>query len=65
MKPLQAKIFTYFTLNINPPNEIQINRWLEQHPGIEIVDMRQSESMTCRNGEIERNLSITILFREP
>jgi len=26
--------------------------------------MLQSESMTTRNGEIERNLSITIVYRE-
>ncbi|MBS3732978.1 MAG: hypothetical protein KGY42_08730 [Desulfobacterales bacterium] len=64
MKPLKTKIFTYFTLNINPPNELQINQWLAANPGIEIVDMLQSESMTTRNGEIERNLSITIVYRE-
>ena len=64
MNPLKTKIFTYFTLNINPPNELQINQWLAANPGIEIVDMLQSESMTTRNGEIERNLSITIVYRE-
>ncbi|MCF8035771.1 MAG: hypothetical protein K9K62_02740 [Desulfobacteraceae bacterium] len=64
MKPLKTKIFTYFTLNINPPNELQINQWLAANPGIEIVDMLQSESMTTRNGEVERNLSITIVYRE-
>jgi len=64
MKPLKTKIFTYFTLNINPPNEIQINEWLADHPDIEIVHMLQSESMAEKNGEIERNLSITIVYRE-
>lgn len=64
MKPLKTKIFTYFTLNINPPNELQINQWLAANPGIEIIDMLQSESMTTRNGEVERNLSITIVYRE-
>ncbi|MFP3980419.1 MAG: hypothetical protein ACLFUY_03415 [Desulfobacterales bacterium] len=64
MKPLKTKIFTYFTLNINPPNELQINQWLAANPDIEIVDMLQSESMTTRNGEVERNLSITIVYRE-
>lgn len=65
MKPIKTKIFTYFTLNINPPNEIQINEWLSENPDIEIVDMLQSESMAERNGQIERNLSITFLYREP
>ncbi len=64
MKPLKMKIFSYFTLNINPPNEIQINQWLEENPDIEIVDMLQSESMAARDDRIERNLSITIVYRE-
>lgn len=64
MKPLKAKIFTYFTLNINPPSEIQINQWLAENPDIEIVNMMQSESMAEKKGEIERNLSITIFYRE-
>ena len=59
------KIFSYFTLNINPPNEIQINQWLADNGGIEIVDMLQSESMAVREGSVERNLSITIVYREP
>ncbi len=42
MKPLKVKIFTCFTLNINPPNETQINQWLADHPEIETVDMLQS-----------------------
>lgn len=65
MKPLKTKIFTYFTLNINPPNEIQINEWLAKNPDIEIVEMLQSESMATKDGEIERNLSITFIYREP
>jgi len=64
MGPLKIKIFTYFTLNINPPNEIQINEWLEQNPDIEIIDMLQSESMAAKAGGMERNLSITIVYRE-
>ena len=64
MKPLKVKIFTYFTLNINPPNEIQMNQWLADNPDIEIVQMTQSESMATKEGQIERNLSITILYRE-
>ena len=52
-------------MNINPPNEIQINQWLAANPDIEIVDMVQSESMTLsKEGEVERNLSLTVLYRE-
>ena len=65
MKPLRIKIFTYFTTNINPPNEMQINEWLENNPGIEVINMIQSESMVTRENEIERNMSITILYHEP
>lgn len=65
MKPLKVKIFTYFTLNINPPNEIQINQWLADNPDIEIVQILQSESMVTKEDKIERNLSISILYREP
>ncbi|MEW6078808.1 MAG: hypothetical protein AB1724_13410 [Thermodesulfobacteriota bacterium] len=65
MNPLKVKIFTYFSLNINPPNEVQMNRWLADHPDIEIVNMLQSESMATRNEQVERNLSITIVYREP
>jgi hypothetical protein len=65
MEPLKTRIFTYFSLNINPPNEIQLNQWLADHPDIEVVDMLQSESMATLDGHIERNLSITILYREP
>lgn len=64
MNPLKVKIFTYFTLNINPPNEIQINQWLADHPDIDIVDMLQSESMATTRDTIERNLSITIIYKE-
>jgi len=64
MNPLKVKIFTYFSLNINPPSEIQINEWLAENPNVEIVDIAQSESMAVKSGEMERNLSITILYRE-
>jgi len=64
MKPLKMKIFSYSTLNINPPNEVQINQWLADNPDIEIVDMLQSESMTANDEKVERNLSITIVYRE-
>jgi len=64
MKPLKVKIFTHFTLNISPPNEIQINNWLAENPRIEVVQMSQSESMVAKENQIDRNLSITIMFRE-
>ena len=64
MKPIKAKIFTYFTLNINPPSEIQINEWFAENPDIEVIDTLQSESMAVKNGEMERNLNITIIYRE-
>jgi len=64
MKPLKMKIFSYSTLNINPPNEVQINQWLADNTNIEIVDMLQSESMTANDEKVERNLSITIVYRE-
>jgi hypothetical protein len=64
MNPLKVKIFTYFSMNINPPNEIQINRWLAENPDIEVVDIVQSESMAVKTGEMERNLSITLLYRD-
>lgn len=63
MKPLKVKIFTRFTLNVNPPNEIQINNWLAENPGIEIVQMSQSESMVVKENQVDRNLSITIMYR--
>jgi hypothetical protein len=63
MKTLKAKIFSYFTMNINPPNEIQINQWLAENPGIEVVHITQSESMVSRENHIDRHMSITILYR--
>ncbi len=63
MKPLKVKIFTQFTLNVNPPNEIQINNWLAENSGIEIVQMSQSESMVVKENQVDRNLSITIMYR--
>ena len=64
MNPLKVKIFTYFSMNINPPNEIQINQWLAENPNIEIINIAQSESMAARVDSMERNLSITIVYRE-
>lgn len=64
MKPLKVKIFTHFTLNVNPPNEIQINNWLAENTGIEIVRMSQSESMVVKENQVDRNLSITIMYRQ-
>ena len=63
MKALQAKIFSHCTTNINPPEELQINAWLADHPYIEIVHLLQSESMVANDNVIERNLSITLLYR--
>jgi len=65
MGTLKAKIFSYCTTNINPPGELQINNWLSQNPGIEIVSMLQSESMTANEGSVERNLTVTVLYQEP
>lgn len=63
---LKAKIFTYCSMNINPPNELQLNQWLAANPGIEVVQMIQSESMvTVKEGQIEHNLSLTLLYRTP
>jgi hypothetical protein len=42
-----------------------MNRWLADHPDIDIINMLQSESMATRNEQVERNLSITIVYREP
>lgn len=63
MDPLQAKIFSYCTTNINPPGELQINQWLEENPDIEIAHVLQSESMVVHEAELERNLTITVLYR--
>lgn len=64
MKRIKTKIFTYFTMNINPPSDIQMNNWLAENPGIEIIQMTQSESMVVKEKQIERNLSVTIIYRE-
>ena len=63
MEPLQAKIFSYCTTNINPPGELQLNEWLEENPSIEIVQVLQSESMVVHDNQVERNLTITLLYR--
>ncbi len=63
MEPLKAKIFSYCTSNINPPGELQLNQWLEENPEIEIVQVLQSESMTVHKEKLERNLTITLLYR--
>ncbi len=64
MNQLKIKVFTHFTLAIYSSCEVQINQWLDENPNIEIVNMLQSESMAAHNGRIERNLSITVLYRE-
>ena len=63
MEPLKAKIFSYCTTNINPPGELQINQWLEENPDIDIVHVLQSESMAVHGKELERNLTVTLLYR--
>ncbi len=63
MEPLQAKIFSYCTTNINPPGELQLNEWLAENPDIEIVHVLQSESMVAHGKTIERNLTVTLLYR--
>jgi hypothetical protein len=66
MRPLRVKIFTHCTQNINPFNEAQINEWLAQNPEIEIAHILQSESMArVKEDDIERNLSVSIFYREP
>ena len=65
MSAIRAKIFSYCTTNINPPGELQINQWFKENPDIEIVDMLQSESMVAQENRVERNLTITLLFRQP
>ncbi|MBC2717354.1 MAG: hypothetical protein HF978_18775 [Desulfobacteraceae bacterium] len=64
MNPLKIKVFTYFTLTISSSCEVQINNWLAENPNIEIVNMLQSESMASKNDRIERNMCITVLYRE-
>ena len=63
MKPLKAKMFSYCTSSINPPGELQLNQWLEDNPEIEIVRVLQSESMAVHETKLERNLTVTILYR--
>lgn len=63
MEPLKAKIFSYCTTNINPPGELQLNQWLEENPEVEIVHVLQSESMIAHGEALERNLTITLLYR--
>lgn len=63
MEPLKAKIFSYCTTDINPPGELQLNLWLEENPEIDIVQVLQSESMTVHKEKLERNLTITLLYR--
>jgi len=63
MDPLKIKVFTYFTLTISASCEVQLNKWLAKNPNIEIVNMLQSESMVSNKEQIERNMSITVLYR--
>jgi hypothetical protein len=44
---------------------LQINQWFKENPDLEIVDMLQSESMVAQENRVERNLTITLLFRQP
>ena len=64
MHALKAKIFSHCTTNINSHGELQINDWLADNPGIEIVKMLQSESMVSHDNGIELNLTITLLYRQ-
>lgn len=64
MNSLKIKVFTHFTLTIASSCEVQMNLWLVSHPNIEIVDMLQSESMAVKNDQFERNMSLTVLYRE-
>jgi len=63
MEPLKAKIFSYCTTNINPPGELQLNQWLAENSQVEIVHMLQSESMVVHDEQVERNLTVTLLYR--
>jgi hypothetical protein len=65
MGAIEAKIFSYCTTNINPPGELQMNAWLAENPDIEVLHVLQSESMVSVENRIERNLSITLLYRQP
>lgn len=64
MVPLKARVFSYCTTNINPTGEMQLNQWLAEKPDVEIVEMLQSESMAVFGDNLERNLTITVLYRE-
>jgi len=64
MAPLKAKVFSYCTTNINPPGEMQLNQWLAENPDVDIVEMLQSESMAVFENNLERNLTITVIYRE-
>lgn len=65
MNTIKAKIFSYCTTDINPPNESQINSWLAEHPYITIVQTLQSESMAAlEDNRFERNLTITLLYSD-
>lgn len=64
MQPLKTKIFDHCTSNITPPGEVQINAWLAENPHIEIVQMLQSESMASHDSGVERNLTITLFYRQ-
>jgi hypothetical protein len=63
MNTMKAKIFSHCTTNINPPGELQVNDWLSANSDIEIVHMLQSESMVVVGDRIERNLTITVIYR--
>ena len=65
MEPLKVKIVTEMTQNITASSELQLNRWLAENPDIEIIQMLQSESMAeTAGGQLERNLTITVVYRE-
>ncbi len=64
MGGLKAKIFSYCTTDINPPNELQINQWLDENPEVEIMHTLQSESMVAHENQVERNLTITLVYRQ-
>ena len=63
MEPMKSKIFTYCTTNNNPPSELQMNEWLAEKPDVDIVHALKSESITVRKDELERNLTVTLLYR--
>lgn len=64
MGKIEAKIFSHCTTNINSTGELQLNTWLADNTDIEIVTMLQSESMVAYDNRIERNLTITLLYRQ-